>query len=296
MNNGTTAAAMINIALGGGACCAHHDRRAGPATGGSSVVASGGTASGTSLYRMTGLDDPGRYRYLSFNAPLSERRADTIADRLADAAPRYVIDIGCGWGELLLRIVERSSSAVGLGVDVDEELLVRGCDAALRRGIGGRVRFENLPGERVSGQADLVVCVGSSHAVGGTSRALPELRRLVRPGGRLLFGDGLWDPRATTDRGLVPEAMLELPDLGGLVDAAVAAGFRPLFVETSTTDELDAFESGFLADYEEWLMTRPRHPDAERIRATADQHRTRWLRGYRAGFGFAYLTLGLSHE
>ena len=250
------------------------------------------TAPGVPCSGVTDHDGPGRYRHLAFNAPLSGARADGIAARLATAAPADALDIGCGWGELLLRVVERLPAAQGLGVDVDAELLQRGRDAARQRGIADRVRFENLRGDRVRQPADLVVCVGSSQVFGGAAAALESLWRLVRPGGRLLLGDGLWDPRAATDRSLVWEDMLALPDLGGLVDLAVVAGYRPLFVETSTVDELDAFESGFLADYEEWLMANPDHPDAGQVRAKADEHRNRWLHGYRAGFGFAYLTLG----
>lgn len=241
---------------------------------------------------MADPDGPGRYRHLTFNAPLSHARADAIATRLAAAGPADVLDVGCGWGELLLRIVERSPVARGLGVDVDAELLERARDAARRRGVADRVRFEDLPADRVDQPADLVVCVGASHAFGGTAAALAALGRLVRPGGRLLFGDGLWDPRAVTDRSRVWDDMRELPDLAGLVDLAVAAGFRPLVTETSTVDELDAFESGFLADDEEWLLTHPDHPDAGQVGARADEHRDRWLHGYRAGFSFAYLTLG----
>jgi len=79
----------------------------------------------------------------------------------------------------------------------------------------------------------------------------------------------------------------------GLVERAVDAGFRPLFVETANTDEWDAFESGFLADTEEWLLHHAADPRAVALRAAADDHRTRWLRGYRNGLGFCYLTLGV---
>ena len=240
---------------------------------------------------------PGRYRHVSFNAPLSDDRADALARRLAAAAPAEAVDIGCGWGELLLRILERSPSTVGVGIDVDEELIERGQSEADRRGLADRVRFVPGPADQVDvPPADLVICVGSSHAVGGPDRALEALWSWVRPGGRLLFGDGTWDRAATGDRSLVWQDMLALPDLAGQVDRAVAAGFRPLSVEASTTGELDAFESGFLADYEEWLVAHPDHPDAEQLRAKADEHRNRWLHGYRGGFGFAYLTLGRPQE
>ena len=71
----------------------------------------------------------------------------------------------------------------------------------------------------------------------------------------------------------------------------VRAGYRPLHVEKASADELDTFEAGFLHGDEEWLMTHGGHPRAAEIRARADEHRRRWLHGYRGAFGFAYLTL-----
>lgn len=246
-----------------------------------------------SVRRMTDLDRPGRYQYLSFNAPLGEARADAIADRLAAARPADVLDVGCGWAELLLRVLHRQPAATGLGVDTDEEALDRGRRAARERGLAGRVRLEHTAADRVIEPADLVIAIGSTHAFGTTTQALAALWRLVRPGGRLLFGDGLWDPHAVTgDPALIWDDLPQMPDLGGLVDLAMAAGFRPLWIEASSREELDAFEAGFLADEEEWLHTHPGHPLAAEVRQRADEHRRRWLHGYRNAFGFAYLTLG----
>lgn len=241
---------------------------------------------------MSDHDGPGRYQYMTFNAPLSDARADAIAARLAAARPKDVVDIGCGWGELLLRVVERAPEATGLGVDTDEPLLARGRAAAQQRGLQ-RVTFDNVEGKEVSHEADSVICIGASHAFGSTPAALAYLHDVVRPGGRLLFGDGIWNPHAPVPRPeLVWDDLPELPTLAGLVDMAVEAGFRPLWTEVASPEELDAFESGYLADWEEWLLTHPAHPEAEGIRARADEHRQRWLHGYREAFGFAYLTLG----
>ncbi|MEU4160817.1 hypothetical protein [Actinoplanes sp. NPDC026670] len=78
-----------------------------------------------------------------------------------------------------------------------------------------------------------------------------------------------------------------LPARAAARPRALAVGFRPLWVEAA-----DAFESGFLADAEEWLLTHPDHVRAEAVRACADDHRQRWLHGYRNNFGFGYMTLG----
>ncbi|MBA3249834.1 MAG: class I SAM-dependent methyltransferase, partial [Geodermatophilaceae bacterium] len=212
---------------------------------------------------------------------------------LAAARPADVLDVGCGWGELLLRIAAAAPSASGSGVDTDERVLTRARAAAAERGLAERVGFLRRSADELDEPADLVVCVGSSHALaGGQPAALAGLLGLVRPGGQLLFGDGIWEPRGRVDEDLVYDDVLALPDLAGMVEAAIDAGFRPLYVETANHDEWDAFESGYLADDEEWLLTHAEHVDAARIRAAADEHRTRWLRGYRNGLGFAYLTLG----
>lgn len=236
---------------------------------------------------------PGRYAHLDFNAPLSHERARRIAEALARAQPRTVLDLGCGWGELLLRVVAAAPGATGTGVDRDTALLDRGRANASARELADRVRFVEADAATATGHADVVLCIGSDHAFGDQHAALTALYERVVPGGRLLFGTGFWsrppDPDEAGAIGMTPRDLLVL---GSLADLAVACGFRPLAVHTATTDEWDAFESGYLADWEEWLMRNAGHPDADDIRAKADRHRTEWLHGYRDVLGFAYLILG----
>ncbi|MFW5474540.1 SAM-dependent methyltransferase [Knoellia sp. CPCC 206450] len=239
-------------------------------------------------------DAPGFYEHLTFNAPLSDARADALASRLAarldTGSPSVVLDLGCGWGELLVRVVDRAPGASGVGIDTDERHLERGRARAARLGLDARVAFENRPAAEVTGPADVVVCIGSSHAFGeSVADALPALRRLVRPGGCLVLGEGTWEERGPSEPHRVWDDVVALPSVAVLTDLAVAAGYRPLWVETANEDELFAFESGYLADLEEWLMV---HDDVE-VRTRADKHRSRWLHGYRNAFGFAYLTLGV---
>jgi hypothetical protein len=91
--------------------------------------------------------------------------------------------------------------------------------------------------------------------------------------------------------GTSAETCLYLPDV---VDAAVAAGFRPLRVETATRGEWDEFESGLATGAEEWLLANRNHPEAEQVREKLDRHLSIWLRGHREVMGFVYLTLGVS--
>jgi hypothetical protein len=109
-----------------------------------------------------------------------------------------------------------------------------------------------------------------------------------------VFGTGFWEQPANDEQaaavGMTPASIGGLADL---VDLAIASGFRPLRIETANRDEWQEFESGFLADPEEWLVDNLDHPQAETIRARSDEHRNEWLRGYGEVLGSAYLTLGL---
>jgi SAM-dependent methyltransferase len=102
------------------------------------------------------------------------------------------------------------------------------------------------------GAADLVLCVGASHALSeasprqATIEALSELRRLVNPGGRVFFGECFWEHPPTPAElaavwsGITAE---DHDDLATLVERAISAGFRPEWIETASLQEWDDFES-----------------------------------------------------
>jgi cyclopropane fatty-acyl-phospholipid synthase-like methyltransferase len=115
----------------------------------------------------------------------------------AQAAPNAlstVLDIGCGWGELMLRVLEAVPAATGIGIDLNEDDLARGRANAEAREMTERVQFvRETAVDTARGPADLVVCLGASHALSDarppehTAAALHALRPLpltpARPGG-----------------------------------------------------------------------------------------------------------------
>ena len=246
-------------------------------------------------------DLPTSLTRLAFHGPLSEARAARLIGRLTQAHAATVLDIGCGWGELMLRILSGAPDAIGVGLDTDEGDLARGRDNAKTRGLEDRVTFVRASGVGITrGPADLVLCVGASHALSDapppehTGAALRALRRLVTPGGWVLLGEGFWQ-RTPTDAELAAMwpgmSAGDMLDLAGLVDLAVDAGFRPAWIETASLQEWEDFESGYQYDEEEWLATHHDHPRAAGIRERVDKHRSHWLRGYYGILGIAYLTL-----
>jgi ubiquinone/menaquinone biosynthesis C-methylase UbiE len=239
-------------------------------------------------------DDAGlaraRYAAMRWNTPLSVEHADTLIERFGVNRATSVLDLGCGWGELLLRTVAAAGGdCTGTGVDTDDALLERARRAAVERRLEERVTFIKEPAEAWTEPADRVITIGASHAWGGTAQALMKLARIVSPGGRLLFGEGCWE-RQPTEAALAifGDDVFPLPEVLGY---AKRAGWRVLSVTTADQREWDEFESSHRRGQEEWLASNPDSPAALDTRTHLDARLSEYVEGYRGVLGFAYLIL-----
>ncbi|HZU40469.1 MAG TPA: class I SAM-dependent methyltransferase [Solirubrobacteraceae bacterium] len=126
-------------------------------------------------------------------ATMRERRfRRLVAQRVLAARPRRVVDVGCGTGTLALELVRRAPTLQLTGVDADPDILRRaraklapaGAPVELVHG-----RAEALPLE--DGTVDCVVSSLLLHhlAPEGKALALAEMRRVLRPEGRLVIAD-----------------------------------------------------------------------------------------------------------
>lgn len=229
------------------------------------------------------------YERMIWNTPLSEDHASFLLDFMGPAPERDILDLGCGWGELLLRALGRAPQAPGVGVDNAAWAIERGRRAAKDRGLSERVTFTVGDAAAWEMVADRLLCVGASHAWGGSVKALQTLRPLVPPGGRLIFGDGCWE-RPPSDEA----ARLFGDDVLGfatLVDHALNAGWRVLHVTTADQQEWDLFETTFRAGREAWLRTYPSDHRCPEVRAKLDDLVREYVSVYRTVLSFAYLVL-----
>lgn len=96
-----------------------------------------------------------------------------------------VLDAGCGTGEITYRLATKFERASFVGLDLEEQHLKRA--AARCAPFGSRVRFQ--AGDALAlpfpdNSFDLVVCRHVLQAVSDPRRALEEMLRVLRPGGR----------------------------------------------------------------------------------------------------------------
>jgi len=227
---------------------------------------------------------------MRWNTALSEEHAALLLDRFAIPPDARVLDLGCGWGELLLRAVAGTDATTGIGVDTDEEDIARARRLAAERSLPDRITFVEQDASGWQEPADRVICVGASHAFGGTAAALSALERLVTPGGRLLFGDVYWE-RDPSDKAVefFGEETVPLP---GLIELALSAGWRVLHLSTADQREWDDFESTWRAGRQEWLLRHPNDPRAAEVREEVDRQLREYVGVYRGVLGLAYLVLG----
>lgn len=246
---------------------------------------------------------PPLHESLTWLTPLSEERAARLVTFLSDPAPEQVLDMGCGWGELLLRVLVAAPGARGLGIDSAVLPIERAAHQAAARGLADRVEFEAVPGREAEVRpADAVICIGASHIWGPPleaaqpldyDAALRALRELVRPGGRLVYGEAIWSvpphPAAmATFTGREDEYLM----VDALVERVRAAGFDVVRQELADLDEWDSFEAGFRDRYTRWLGANgPDHPEAAEVRRRFEAQRAAYEEGYRGVFGMAYLSL-----
>jgi cyclopropane fatty-acyl-phospholipid synthase-like methyltransferase len=235
-----------------------------------------------------------RYADLEFNAPLSTAHSDELVASLRPLEGASIVDLGCGWAEFLLRVVDDEPTAHGVGVDRDPEAIARARVNAENRGLHERIRLECADATQWSGTADVAIVIGASHAWGSTEATLLAIHPLLRPGGRLLLGESIWEQpptqQALTALDARPDDFTTVP---GLVDLCFARGYRLLALSTASLDEWHTFESRYCAGRERWLLQNADAVNAGDVRAELDNHRNGWLHGYRGILGFAYLTLAV---
>jgi SAM-dependent methyltransferase len=103
-----------------------------------------------------------------------------------------LLDLACGSGRPTLRIAQKTGCHVS-GVDLHDEAVASAKASARELGYEGRTKFyQGNAAERLSfanASFDAVTCIDAINHLPNRLRVLEEWRRVLKPGGHLLFTD-----------------------------------------------------------------------------------------------------------
>jgi cyclopropane-fatty-acyl-phospholipid synthase len=210
-----------------------------------------------------------------------ERKLDVICRKLRLQPDQRLLDIGCGWGSLLLHAAERYG-VYGIGVTLSKTQKRAADERIAAAGLADRVEVRLEDYRDLDGQFDAIASVGMFEHVG--PEKLPEYfaaaYRLAKPGGLFLnHGITLGDPnREMSGKARTFTSTYVFPD-GGLVPAHRAvkemeqAGFELIDVEQ--------LRRNYTWTLRNWVRNLERNRD-EAVRVTSETDYRIW-RAYMSG-------------
>jgi cyclopropane-fatty-acyl-phospholipid synthase len=224
-----------------------------------------------------------------------QRKLDLICRKLALTPGERLLDVGCGWGSLVIHAA-RTYGVHALGVTLSEQQAALARERVHAAGLADRVRIELRDYRDVAERFDAIASVGMVEHVGASELAAYARHlydRLV-DGGRLLNHGITTGGRDTVcDLGADPDSFVGcyvFPD-GALVPAHVMV--RHLEQAGFELQDIEQLRRHYAWTLERWVANL--EAAAEEARRTAGEHTYRVWRAYLAGsvLGFESNDLGI---
>lgn len=111
---------------------------------------------------------------------------DEIIIRVNSLKPKKLLDVGCGTGNVLMKLI-KSNNIELYGLDISEEMI-----KVAKNNLGNRAELkiadsESMPWE--DNKFDVIVCNASFHHYPNPRKVLLEMRRVLKSDGSLIIGD-----------------------------------------------------------------------------------------------------------
>jgi SAM-dependent methyltransferase len=219
--------------------------------------------------------------------PLAGTTLNEVIAELRLAPGSRVLDLGCGKGEALRRVVERYD-AHGVGVDLSPFALAqaRAASMELRHGTLQLIEDDALA-FRAESPFDVVMALGPGWEHDSFSALIRQVYPHAAPGGLLLIADGYWRSEPSPEYLLMLGATRdEMGTHAENVRAAIELGLTPLWAAIATERDWDRYEWRHLASVERWVSEHPTDPQRDAFLERARAGRDRYLSGGREQLGF----------
>ena len=197
---------------------------------------------------------------------LSAIEAAVARTGLGDGA--RAIDIGTGNATVAIHLARRFGLLVE-AIELDPVMAELARSRIKAADVGGRVSLTVARSSDVLAGAspvDLIVALGTTD-VSGEGRPTPEagfiaLRRSLKPGGWLLWGDIVWRSEPPAPLRQITEVTNQYTDDAGWRAAAVAAGFEVVEGRISPPVVFEAYPRDFISAARAWAEAHPEAPES----------------------------------
>jgi ubiquinone/menaquinone biosynthesis C-methylase UbiE len=240
--------------------------------------------------------DPWKYydiihRHHALMNPVDEEKFDDLIDLLQLPRAARVTDIGCGKGEMLIRLAEKYGIR-GIGVDKSPYCIRDAKKRKSERAGQADLQFLEMNGSdyepKTEELEDLAMCIGASWIYGGYKNTLKALARMTKPLGRVMVGEPFW-------RKNPPQAYLKSSRLSrrsfntheGNVNTGESVGLAPVYTLVSTESDWDKYEGLHWYAAREYAVSHPQDPDLKDILAQDSRARENYLKYERDILGWA---------
>ncbi len=226
--------------------------------------------------------DPYKFANIAFQGRrfLGPYASESIVDMIGGIKGE-VLDIGCGNGSVM-----EATNAIGVGIDRNPSMIE---EARLRN---PDCRFYDEDAKSIlptlNLNPDIIICLGASQAIGMPNEALSYFCNMLRPGGYLLFGDGIWDAEPSQHYldflGMRKEDSVSFDEFQNF---GQAFGLAPVKSYRSTSQDWDSFEDHYYHTMIKWCEENPADPDEPAFRTRMTAWRDAYLSYGRGTLGYA---------
>jgi ubiquinone/menaquinone biosynthesis C-methylase UbiE len=195
--------------------------------------------------------------YLTSNVHASGEDLRHLAEKIGSLPSGCVLDLGCGAGHASFAVSPVADEVTAY--DMTPEMLLTVADEAARRGLGNittrQGTAEQLPFQ--SATFDWAISRFSAHHWQGIGQALREVRRVLKPGGQVIFIDITGNESPILDTHL---QAVELLRDGSHVRNYSGREWSQLFTETGFQSEITS-RWRIPIDFQSWIkrINTPEH-------------------------------------
>lgn len=231
------------------------------------------------------------HRHHTVMNPVNETRLDRLYDLMKLRRGARVVDIGCGKGEMLIRLAEKYH-VKGVGVDKSPYCIREAGERKRQRVPKSDLKFLELDGAQYEIETrkslDLAMCIGASWIYGGYGNTVKALAGMTKPFGFVMVGEPFW--RRTPPKEYLQHAGLSADSFGTHEDNVApgeSEGLRAVYTLVSSEEDWDMYESLHWYAAAEYAATSTQDPDLEELAARVSKERESYLRWGRETLGWA---------